>query len=64
MTIIGLIIFLAVIGFVLWLVNTKIPMQPWIKTVLNVAVLIIVLLVVLNVFGLLGELNRPVPQIR
>jgi hypothetical protein len=40
-----------------WLVNTYIPMDGKIKKVLNVAVIVVVVLRLLNVFGLWGHLH-------
>lgn len=44
MTIIGLIFALVIIGLVLWLINTFIPMDPKVKAILNVVVIIILVL--------------------
>lgn len=52
MDLISLIITLVVVGVVLWLVNTYVPMQPSIKKILNVAVIILVILWLL--FTVLG----------
>ena len=57
MPVINLIIILAVIGVLLWLVNTYIPMDGTIKKILNVVVIIAVVLWLLNVFGILGGLS-------
>jgi type IV secretory pathway TrbL component len=57
MPIIQLILVLAVIGFLLWLVNNKIPMQDWIKTTLNVVVVIAVVVWLLKVFGIWSSLS-------
>lgn len=62
MTLIGLIVTLIVVGVLLWLVNTMIPMQPQIKTILNVLVVIVVLLWVVNSLGLLT--GGPVLRVR
>lgn len=67
MTIIGLLITLVVIGVLLWLVNSYIPMDPKIKQILNVVVVIVVVLWLLGIFigyGSLGPLNQPVRPIR
>ena len=48
---------LIVVGVLLWLVNTYIPMDRKIKNVLNIVVLIIVVLWLLQVFGILGSLG-------
>lgn len=57
MPIITLIIILAVIGLLLYLVNTYIPMQEGIKKILNAVVIIGTVLWLLNVFGVLSGLN-------
>ena len=53
MSIIGLIVTLIVVGVLLYLVNTVIPMAPPIKTILNVVVVLAVCLWLLQAFGLL-----------
>ena len=61
----SLVVTLIVIGILLWLVNTYIPMDPKIKNILNVVVVIAVILWVLIAFGVLGNLSsHPVPQLR
>jgi hypothetical protein len=50
MPIIQIIVVLAVIGFILWLVTTYIPMSPPIKTVITVLVIVLVVLWLLNIF--------------
>lgn len=60
----SLIVTLIVIGLLLWLVNTYIPMDAKIKNILNVVVVICVVLWLLSVFGVLGTINGPVPRIR
>ncbi|TVR67861.1 MAG: hypothetical protein EA427_12375 [Spirochaetaceae bacterium] len=52
------VITLAVLGGVLWAINTYIPMQNNIKKILNVAVVVVVSLYVLNAFGVLGSTPR------
>jgi hypothetical protein len=41
------------VGVALYLINTLIPMDPKIKTVINVVVLVLVLLFVLSSFGVI-----------
>ena len=62
MTLLGLIITLIIVGMLLWLVNTYLPMDPKIKTILNVVVVIAVLLWLLQAFGVFGVpiLNEPI----
>jgi hypothetical protein len=49
---------LIVIGVLLWLVNSFIPMAGSIKSILNAVVVIAVVLWLLNVFGLFSSLSR------
>ena len=58
MTLIGLIITLVVVGLILWLINAYIPMDQKIKTILNVAVVIIVIIWLVQALGLLGPLGN------
>jgi len=55
MSLISLIIVLIVVGVLLWLVNTYIPMDAKIKNILNAVVVIAVVLWLLSVFGLLDQ---------
>ncbi|HTZ96705.1 MAG TPA: Thivi_2564 family membrane protein [Terriglobales bacterium] len=48
---------LIVVGVLLWLVNRFIPMQSSIKSILNGVVVIVVVVWLLNVFGLLHNLT-------
>lgn len=52
MPLIVLIVGLAVLGVVLWLVNTKVPMPGWVKQVINVIAIIGVVIFLLKAFGL------------
>jgi hypothetical protein len=53
MALIQLIVLLIVIGVLLWAVNTYLPIDPPIKAIINVVVLIAVCLWLLAAFGLL-----------
>lgn len=55
MSLISLIVILVAVGVILWLVNTYIPMDAKIKSVLNAVVLIVVIIWLLQVFGILGD---------
>ena len=57
MSLITVIITLIVVGIVLWLINTYVPMDSKIKTILNVVVVIAVILWLLQGFGVIGALN-------
>lgn len=52
--IISILILLIVVGVVLWLVNTYIPMAPPIKTVINVIVVLLLCVWLLNMFGVIN----------
>jgi hypothetical protein len=54
MDLIQLVVVLIVVGVLLWVVNTYIPMDAKIKQILNVVVVIAVVLWLLQVFGLLS----------
>jgi len=58
MPLIQLVMVLIVIGVLLWLVNSYIPMDGKIKRILNGVVVIAVVLWLLNVFGLLSSLSN------
>jgi len=44
MSLIGVLVALVIVGVVLWLLNTLIPMDPKIKTIINVVVVLVVCL--------------------
>ena len=58
MPLLPIIVTLIVVGVLLWLVNTYIPMDAKIKNILNIVAIIIVVLWLLNVFGLFGYMNN------
>lgn len=57
MSLITLIITLIVVGVLLWLVNSYIPMDGKIKSILNVVVVIAVVLWLLSAFGVIGAIS-------
>jgi hypothetical protein len=57
MPLITIVLVLIVVGVVLWLINTYIPMQSAIKTILNVVVVIAVAVWVLQATGLWGTVS-------
>ena len=57
MPLINLVVVLIVVGVLLWLVNTYIPMDRKIKNILNIIVVVVVVLWLLQVFGILGSLG-------
>jgi hypothetical protein len=57
MPLIHLIIVLAIVGVILWLINSYIPMQTSIKKILNVVVVVAVVVWLLSVFGVIGNIS-------
>lgn len=57
MPLINLVIVLCVVGVILWVINSYIPMQSTIKRILNVVVIIAVILWLLNAFGVISSLS-------
>lgn len=53
MSLIAIVITLAIIGVLLWIVNTFIPMPGVIKKIINIVTVIAIILWLLNVFGVL-----------
>jgi hypothetical protein len=58
MSLLTIVITLIVVGVLLWLVNTYLPMDGKIKKVLNVVVMVVVVLWLLNVFGVWGHVKN------
>lgn len=61
MSLIGLLVTLVVVGVGLYLINNHVPMAPPVKTILNVVVVLILVLWLLDAFGLI---NAQVPRLR
>ena len=57
MSLLTVVIVLIVVGVLLWLVNTYIPMDGKIKGILNAVVVIAVVIWLLQAFGLLDSLG-------
>ena len=65
MPLISVAITLIVVGVLLWLVNTYIPMDGKIKKILNLVVVICVVVWLLYAFGILNHSSDiQVPQVR
>jgi hypothetical protein len=58
MPLLQILLTLIVVGVLLWLVNSFIPMAGSIKSILNAVVVIGVVLWLLNVFGLFHSISR------
>ena len=57
MSLISLIVVLVIVGVIMWLINSYIPMDPTIKRILNIAVVIVVVLWLLSAIGLLDSIG-------
>ena len=65
MSLITVVITLIVIGVLLWLINTYIPMDGKIKQILNVVVVICVVVWLLYAFGVINHADDiKVPQVK
>jgi uncharacterized membrane protein YwaF len=58
MSLISIVVTLIVVGVLLWLVNTYIPMDGKIKKILNIVVVVVVVIWLLNVFGVLSNIRN------
>ncbi len=58
---IGLILSLALVGVILWVIETKLPMDDTIKLVIRIIVVICVIYYLLNLFGIA---DLPLPRMR
>ena len=57
MSLIALLVLIVAVGVILWAVNTYIPMEPNIKKLLNIVVIVVLVLWLLSLFGILPDLN-------
>jgi uncharacterized protein YhhL (DUF1145 family) len=64
MTLVDIVLVLIVVWLIMWLVNTYVPMAGGIKSLLNVVVFVVVLVWVLQVFGLVGAIPIRIPPLR
>ena len=58
MSILTIIVVILVVGVILWLINSYIPMQSTIKNILNAVVVIILVIWLLKEFGVLDSLQN------
>jgi hypothetical protein len=58
MPLLTILLVLIVVGVILWLINSYIPMDRRIKSIFNAVVVICVIVWLLNVFGVLNSLNK------
>lgn len=58
MSLITVVLTICVVGVLLWLINRFIPMQGQVKGILNGVVVIVLVIWLINVFGLLHYLTQ------
>jgi hypothetical protein len=58
MPLLQIVLSLIVVGVLLWIVNSFIPMAGSIKSILNAVVVIVVVVWLLNVFGVLDSIRH------
>lgn len=52
-----------VVGIVIWLINTYLPLPPPIKTLILVAGIVVLVIILLNALGVFGH-DVPIPKLR
>jgi hypothetical protein len=60
---ISLVLTIIVVGVLLWLATTYIPMNPTIKQILVAVVIIGLVLYILNDFGVFAYIDKPLPRL-
>ena len=58
MSLIGLLLTLVVVGVLLWLLNNYVPMDGKIRSIINAEVVIVVVIWLLQSFGVIGSLQN------
>jgi hypothetical protein len=58
MPILTILLVILIVGVLLWLVNTYVPMDRKIKSIFNIVVVIILIIWLLDAFGLINMLNN------
>jgi len=56
MSLVNIVVVLVVVGLVMWLINTYIPMVASIKSLINVVVFVVVVVWLLQGFGVIGNI--------
>jgi hypothetical protein len=65
MSLINIVVILVIVGLVMWLINTYIPMAAAIKSLLNIVVFVVMLVWVLQAFGVIGAIpGVHMPQLK
>ena len=57
MSILSLILVIVVVGVLLWALNSFVPMDSKVKSIMNIVVVILLIVWLLRAFGLIGTLS-------
>ena len=63
MSLLTVVVSLIVVGVLLWAVNTYIPMDGKIKSIINIVVVIAMVVWLLNAFGVLNAVDIRLPRV-
>ena len=63
MDILTIILVIVAVGVVLWLINTYIPMQGTVKSILNLIVIVLLILWLLDAFGVIDVFGGTGPAV-
>jgi low temperature requirement protein LtrA len=58
MPLVTVVMYLVIVGVVLWLINNYVPMDGKIRQIVNAVVVVAVVVWLLQVFGVMGPLTR------
>lgn len=58
MPILEIIFILLILGVVLYVINSVIPMESWVKKLINIIIALVVIIWLLQVTGVLGPLSE------
>lgn len=58
MSLITIFIVLIVVGVILWLINTYLPLDPKIKNIINIVAVVVMVIWLLRAFGVWGYLEK------
>lgn len=65
MSLISVVVILVVVGVLLWLLETQVPMDATIKKIVHAVVVLVVVIWLLQVFGLIGPIGMiQTPRLR
>ena len=56
MSVFYIILVIAVVGLLLWVLNTYVPMQSTVRSILNLVVVVLLIVWLLQVFGLISPI--------